>query len=193
MMKHNRTFKLLIGTVLIVAVFVATGLFSPTLAIGPGTGGSKIKVDSERIGPYVLLMATSPLPVTVGQMSVWVRVTGAADDQLRRDADVTVVAKLRGSNGPLVTAKGSHKNAGNDYDYVAHLDIDQAGQWDVTVTVVDDLGEAEAVFTEAVSRGRSAQGLVLIAIPFVLGIVGVGIYLWRRSANPDEGRMADDE
>ena len=181
-MKQNKTFRLSIAWLLIVAMFLINGLFNPTLAIGPGTGGSKIKVDNERIGPYVLLMATSPLPVTVGQMSVWVRVTGAADDQLRRDADVTVVAKPRGSDGPLVTAKGSHKNAGNDYDYVAHVDVDQTGQWDVTVTVTDDLGQAEATFTESVSRGSSAQTLGIIAIPFVLGIVGVGIYLWRRSA-----------
>ena len=181
-MNNNRIYQLPIAALLIVAIFLITGLFSPTLAIGPGTGGSKIKVDSERIGPYILLVATSPLPVTMGQMSVWVRVTGAADDQLRRDADVTVVAKPRGSDGPLVTAKGSHKNAGNDYDYVAHVDVDQTGQWDVTVTVTDDLGQAEAAFTESVSRGSSAQTLGIIAIPFVLGIVGVGIYLWRRSA-----------
>ena len=185
-MSHNKTLRLSLGAVLIVATFLLTGLFSPTMAIGPGTGGSKIKVDNERIGPFVLLVATSPLPVTVGKMSVWVRVAGAADNQLRRDAVVTVVAKPRGSDGPVVTATGSHKNAGNDYDYVAHVDVDQSGQWDVTITVTDDLGQAEAAFTEGVSQGRSAQGLLFIAIPFVLGIVGVGIYLWRRSAASDE-------
>lgn len=185
-MKINQSFRLSIAIILIATIFLLTGILSPVLAIGPGTGGSKIRVDGERIGPYTLLVATSPLPVTMGQMSVWVRVTGAADDQLRRNADVTIVAKPRGSDGPVVTAKGTHKNAGNDYDYVAHLDVDQTGQWDVTVTVTDELGQAEAAFTESVSRGSSAQTLGIIAIPFVLGIVGVGIYLWRRSAASDE-------
>ena len=137
--------KLLIKLLLVSAVFVIVGLFQPVLAIGPGTGGSKIRVNDEEHGPYILLVATSPLPVTVGQMNVWVRVTGLEDSQLHRDAKVLVEATLRG-DGSTVSAEGSHKNAGNDYDYVAHLDVEQSGQWDVTITVSDELGDAEVVF-----------------------------------------------
>ena len=118
--------KLSIYLLLGVAV-VIFGLVQPVLAIGPGTGGSKIQVNDEEYGPYSLLVATSPQPVRVGQMSVWVRVTGLEDDRLRRDATVLVKAALRGGNTP-VSADGNHKNAGNYYDYVAHLDIEPLGQ-----------------------------------------------------------------
>lgn len=154
----------------------------PAWAIGPGTGGSKIRVSDERIGPYVLLVATSPLPVTVGQMSVWVRVTDGSTNQVRPDATVMIEATPSNGGAP-VSAQGSHKNAGNNFDYVAHLEVEQTGQWNVKVTVKDELGEAEVSFVETVTQGISLNVVVGLAVPFaVIGII-LGIYLWRRSAN----------
>ena len=162
------------------ALFVTLAL--PAVAIGPGTGGSKVRVSDETIGPYVLLVATSPLPVKVGQMSVWVRVTDAVDNsQLRRDAVVTVTAMSR-TGGSTLKARATHQNAGNNYDYVAHFDVEEPGEWDVTVVVEDEPGRAEVSFVESVSRGLTTGLLVVLAIPFVLLAVGVGVYLWRRSA-----------
>ena len=157
-------------------------LFSPSaLAIGPGTGGSKIRINDEQHGPYILLVATSPLPVAVGQMSIWVRVTGLQDNQLRRDAKVLVEATPTGGGSPI-TAEGTHQNAGNDFDYVAHLPVDQTGQWDVKVSVSDELGETEVAFRETVTRGQNAAALIGMAIPFIVLALVVGIYLWRRSS-----------
>jgi hypothetical protein len=157
-------------------------LFSPSaLAIGPGTGGSKIRINDEQHGPYTLLVATSPLPVAVGQMSIWIRVTGLQDNQLRRDAKVLVEATPTEGGSPL-TAEGTHQNAGNDFDYVAHLAVEQTGQWDVKVSVSDELGETEVTFRETVTRGRTTAALIGLAIPFIVLALVVGIYLWRRSS-----------
>lgn len=180
-MKKNLLVRITLTIVLTICLFGAVGLFRPALAIGPGTGGSKIRVSDERIGPYILLVATSPLPVTPGQMSVWVRVTDAATDQLRRDAVVMIEAVPR-TGGPTLTTQATHQNAGNDYDYVAHLDVQQTGQWDVTVFVQDEPGDIQTAFTETVSRGLSATVLIAVAVPFVILAVAVGIFLWRRSA-----------
>ncbi len=167
---------------LIILSLVLALLAPPALAIGPGTGGSKIRVSDEPIGPYVLLVATSPLPVKVGQMSVWVRITDAAQaNQLRRDAAVTVAVIPRAGGSPQ-TAPATHQNAGNDYDYVAHFAVEKAGEYDVTVVVEDELGQAEVSFVETVSRGLTAGLLLGLAVPFVTLAVIVGIYLWRRSA-----------
>lgn len=154
----------------------------PALAIGPGTGGSKIRVSDERIGPYVLLVATSPLPVTVGQMSIWVRVTDSKTGKYRPDAMVMVKATPR-EGGNALTAQATHKNAGNDYDYVAHFEVQTAGQWDISISVQDELGQAEVPpFTETVTHGLSLNVVLGVALPFVVLAVVVGIYLWRRSA-----------
>ncbi len=167
----------------IISFLLFITLLAPSVAyaIGPGTGGSKIRVSDERVGPFILLVATSPLPVTVGQMSVWVRVTDIQTSQLRRDAVVSIRATPR-EGGETLTAEGSHKNAGNDYDYVAHLQVQKTGQWDVIVTVTDELGEAQVDFTETVTQGLSLGLLLGLAVPFIVLAIIVGIYLWRRSA-----------
>lgn len=162
------------------AILAALAAAYPALAIGPGTGGSKIRVSDEQIGPYVLLVATSPLPVKVGQMSVWVRVTDAQTGQLRRNSTVMVKVAPRQGDAPL-TAAATHQNAGNDYDYVAHFQVDQAGQWDITVTVADEPGQVETAFTETVTSGLSTSLLIALAVPFVVLALVVGMYLWRRS------------
>lgn len=151
-------------------------------AIGPGTGGSKIRVNEEQIGPYILLVATSPLPVAADQpMSVWVRVTDPASAELRREATVTVIATSR-NDGTSLTAQATHQNAGNDYDYVAHFPtIQTTGQWDITVTVEDAPGPAEVSFVETVSQGVNTTVIIGLAIPFVVATVIIGWYLWRRS------------
>jgi hypothetical protein len=179
MEKHGQVQRFLRPVFLALMIFGLMG--QPLQAIGPGTGGSKIRVNDEDIGPYTLLVATSPLPVTAGQMSVWVRVTGKEDQKLRRDAVVTIKATPR-EGGETLSTQGTHQSAGNDFDYVGHLAVEQSGQWDVTITVVDDLGDAEVVFTESVTRGRSGSALLVLAIPFVIVAVAVGIFLWRRSA-----------
>lgn len=166
-----------IALLLLITLFVPMGV----QAIGPGTGGSKIRVSDERVGPFILLVATSPLPVTVGQMSIWVRVTDNQTSQLRRNAVVTINATPR-EGGETLTAVGSHKNAGNDYDYVAHFQVEKTGQWDVSVSVADELGEAQVDFTETVTQGLSLGLLLGLAVPFIILAVIVGIYLWRRSA-----------
>ncbi|MCK6626383.1 MAG: hypothetical protein L6R45_14550 [Anaerolineae bacterium] len=171
------------GLSFVIALLLFMTLLMPVAvqAIGPGTGGSKIRVSDERVGPYILLVATSPLPVTVGQMSVWVRVTDIHTNQLRRDAIVTIRATPR-EGGETLMAEASHKNAGNDYDYVAHFEVQSTGQWDVTVSVTGEPGQAEVAFTETVTQGLSLGLLLSLAIPFIVLAIVVGIYLWRRSA-----------
>jgi hypothetical protein len=87
------------------------------------------------------------------------------------------------SGGSPVVAEGSHQNAGNDFDYVAHVEVPESGQWDVKVTVSDELGETEVSFRETVAQGRSTGALLGLAIPFIVLALVVGIYLWRRSAS----------
>jgi hypothetical protein len=180
--------RFLANLCLMLALCTSLALPDLALAIGPGTGGSKIRVSDEKIGPYILLVATSPLPVTVGQMSVWVRVSDGQTSQLRRDAVVQVEAAPR-SGGPTISAQANHKNAGNDYDYVAHLPgIQAAGQWDIKISVQDELGQAEVSFVETVTQGISLNVVVGLAVPFIVLAVVVGIYMWRRSEKGDEER-----
>lgn len=186
---HQRYQRSIFKTALVVWLVVITLAYlnSPALAIGPGTGGSKIRVNEERIGPYSLLIATSPLPVTLDQqMSVWVRITDPTTNDLRRDSEVMVAATHR-DTGQTLTAEATHQNAGNDYDYVAHFDVEEAGQWEITVNVSDEPGEAEVAFVESVASGLSLKLVVALAVPFLVLAIAIGVYLWQRS-----GRTSDE-
>lgn len=180
-MKRFQLYLIFINLSLIIILIAAPGLLRPVLASGPGTGGSKIRVNDEQVGSYTLLVATAPTPPTIGQMSVWVRVRDVETNKMRGDAVVMVEATPR-TGGPTLTAQGTHKNAGNNFDYVAHLEIEDFGQWDFTIYVEDELGLADVSFTETISGGSDFTLLIGLAIPFVVLAVGVGIYLWRRSA-----------
>jgi hypothetical protein len=177
-MKHIQWPWVVITLSLVISYLLAG--FHPALAIGPGTGGSKVRVDSQPVGPYVLLVATAPLPVMVGQMSIWVQVIESETESLLRDAIVTIEATPQ-NGSPTLTAQATHQNAGNNFDYVAHLDVEETGPWNFTVYVQDQPGEAEVSFVETVTSGRSLGALIELAIPFIVLALVVGIYLWRRS------------
>ena len=178
-MKPLRLYQISISLVFITTLLTAY-LPQPVLAHSP-TGGSKIRISDEKVGPYILLVATSPLPVTVGQMDVWVRVRDGETDKLLRDAVVMIEATPQ-RGGPTLAAQATHEHAGNAFDYVAHLDIEDAGQWNFTVYVEDEPGQIDVAFTESVDRESNIILLIGLAVAFVVLATVVGVYLWRQSA-----------
>lgn len=179
-MKRSQFYQIFISLPLIIILFAALGLLHPVLAHSP-TEGIKIWVNDEKIGPYVLLVATAPQPATVGQIDVWVRVAEDGTGRLLRNAVVMVEATSQ-DNGATLTTQATHELAGNAFDYVAHLDIEDAGQWDFTVYVEAEAGQADVTFTETVNRGWNTTLLIGLAVSFVVLAVMVGVYLWRQSA-----------
>lgn len=183
MVMNKRQRQILLSLLCFIALCATNSFIPLALAIGPGTGGSKIRVNEDHIGPYTVLVATSPLPVTLDQqMSVWVRISDPVTNNLRREAQVVIAATHRDS-GKTLTAEATHQNAGNDYDYVAHFDIKNTGQWDVTVTISDNPGVAQVSFVESVSSGLSVTVIVALGIPFIVLAAVIGVYLWRRSGS----------
>ena len=164
---------------IIILITVYGGVPNPALAHGP-TGTSKIRVNSETIGPYNLLVATSPQPVTMGPMSVWVRVADNETDRLLRNATVMVEATPP-SGGPALSAQATHDHAGNAFDYVAHLDINDGGEWNFVVYVEDEPGQVDVTFTETVSQALNLNLLIGLAVAFVILALVIGIYMYRQS------------
>lgn len=171
-------FKL--GLSLIIILFIVYGgVLDPALAHGP-TGSSKIRVDNETIGPYNLLVATSPQPITMGPLDVWVRVANDETDSLLRDATVIVEATPR-SGGSTLTAQATHDHAGNAFDYVAHLEINDGGEWNFIIYVDDEPGQINVTFTETVSQEFNLNLVMGLAVPIVVLALVIGIYMYRQS------------
>jgi hypothetical protein len=173
-------YQILIAFPIIVTLFTAQVWLRPALAHGP-VSSSKIAVNNEKFGPYILLVATSPSPATVGPMDIWVRVAQEETSQLLRDAVVTVEATPQ-SGSPALTAPATHEHAGNAFDYVAHLDLPEPGQWDFTIYVEHELGPVNVAFTETVAGGLNMGLLIALIVPFMALALIIGVYLWRQSA-----------
>lgn len=179
-MKSTRLDRIFISLALIIILFTAHNLLlGQALAHGP-EGSSKIRVNNEQIGPYTLLVATSPETIVVGPMSVWVRVEDNESESLLRDAVVMIEATPR-SGGSKITAQATHEHAGNAFDYVAHLDIEDSGPWDFTVTVEGDPGQTDVTFSDTVSGTSPTYLFIGLGIFLVVVVVAVGIFLARQS------------
>lgn len=170
---------------LMITLFAAHELYlEQALAHGP-EGSSKIRVDNEQVGAYSLLVATSPETIVVGEMNVWVRVADSETDKLLRDAVVMIEAAPR-SGGSKITAQATHDHAGNAFDYVAHLEIEDAGQWDFTVYVEDEPGQVDVTFSDIVSGGSPTNLIIALGVFLVVVVLAVGIFLARQSTAMSE-------
>lgn len=177
-------YKLCISFSIIVILLMTQAWLRPVLAHGPVTS-SKIRVNNEKLGPYILLVATAPSPATVGPMDVWVRVADDETSRLLRDAVITVEATPQHGNSTL-TAQATHEHAGNAFDYVAHLDLPDSGQWNFTIYVEQELGPVKVSFTETVTGGSNMSLLVGLGVAFTALAAIIGVYLWRQSAAASE-------
>jgi hypothetical protein len=179
-MKRHELYRIIIGLSLFITLFTTDGRLHSVLAHGPDTS-SQVKINNEKFGPYILLVAISPDPAIVGEMDVWVRVAEGETDRLLRDAVVVVEAAPR-SGGPTVTAQATHEHAGNAFDYVAHVDVEESGQWDFVIYVEDEPGSIDIAFTETVTGESNVVLLLGLAALFVALATGIGLYLWQQSA-----------
>ncbi len=179
-MKRLQLYQIFLSLSLTITLFIAQALLYPALAHNP-TGGIKIWINDQKVGPYILLVATYPQPATIGQMDVWVRVGEDGANRLLRDAVVTIEAKPRNGSPPQ-TVQATHELAGNAFDYVAHFNLDTAGQWDFTVYVASELGQVNVAFTDNVGW-LSPKLLLGVAVSIMILALIFAIYLWRQSAS----------
>jgi hypothetical protein len=140
--------------------------------LGPG-GGMRVITGDEAVGPYRLLITSSPEPAQVGQVTIAVRVTDLKTGETVKDADVRVTLTLPDADVDLEQA-ATHADAGSPVDYAAHLEIVEPGQYDGFVRITGPAGPAEVRFTQRVLPSRTTSTLLVLALPFaaVLAILG---------------------
>jgi hypothetical protein len=179
-MKRLQLYQIFLSLLLTISLFITSALLYPALAHAP-TGSVKIWVNDKKVGPYILLVATYPQPITIGQLDVWVRVGEDGANRLLRDAVVTIEAKPR-NGGPIQTIQATHELAGNAFDYLAHLNLEAAGQWDFTVYVASELGRVNVAFTETVGWLNPNLLFWVVVCIIILALI-FAVYLWRQLAS----------
>ena len=143
--------------------------------LGPG-GGTRVIAGDEIVGSYRLLFTSSPEPAQVGRVTFVVRLSDPKTDEKVRDVEVVVELK-HSATGATLSRAATHADAGNPIDYVAHIPLDQPGQWEGTLRVNGPAGSAELPFMLRISSKRQLSTLILAGVPFLV-VLGLLAGLW---------------
>jgi hypothetical protein len=168
-----RCSKWLLAALLLASLLVAPSAHAENL--GPG-GGTRVIAGDEIVGPYRLLFTSSPEPAQIGRVTFLVRLSDPKTSEKVRDAEVVIDLK-HSETGVLLSQPATHADAGNPTDYVAHLQLDQAGQWVGVLRVLGPAGAAELPFMQRISPKRQISTLILAGVPFLV-VLGLLAGLW---------------
>jgi hypothetical protein len=153
--------------------------------LGPG-GGTRVIVGDEIVGPYRLLFTSSPEPAQIGKVTFVVRVSDPRTDEKIRDAEAIIELK-HSETGATLSQAATHADAGNPTDYAAHVQLDQAGQWEGVLRVRGPAGSAELPFMQRVSPKRQLSTLILAGVPFLV-VLGLLAGLWYARSGSQQKR-----
>jgi hypothetical protein len=168
-----RCSKWLLAALLLASLLVAPQAQAENL--GPG-GGTRVIVGDEIVGPYRILFTSSPEPAQIGRVTFLVRLSDPKTDEKVRDAEVVVDLK-HSETGATLSQAAAHADAGNPTDYVAHVQLDQPGQWEGVLRVRGPAGSAELPFMQRISPKRQLSTLVIAGAPFLV-VLGLLAGLW---------------
>ena len=143
--------------------------------LGPG-GGTRVIAGDEIVGPYRLLFTSSPEPAQIGKVTFVVRLSDPKTDEKVRDAEAVIDLK-HSETGATLSQAATHADAGNPTDYVAHVQLDQPGQWEGILRVRGPAGSAELPFMQRISPKRQLSTLVIAGAPFLV-VLGLLAALW---------------
>jgi hypothetical protein len=177
--------------ILFIAIALLLIILTARVAAGEnlGPGGSRVLIGDQVVGPYRLLVTSSPNPATTGTVTFVVRVSDPQSGVSVRDAEVEV-ALTKGQTS--LSHAATHEDAGNAIDYAAHVEIAEEGSWRGTVRVAGPQGTSEADFLQLVTSPRTLNTVILVGIPFA-AIVVVFIAMWlvrSRSTESEEASVA---
>lgn len=149
--------------------------------LGPG-GGTRVIAGDEVAGPYRLYVVSSPEPAQIGPVTIVVRITDGKSGEKVKDAEVRVELALPAAGLRLEEA-ATHGDAASPIDYAVHIPITQAGRYDGLIRVSAAQGMAELRFTQRVLPPRATSTLLILALPFVAGLLILG-GLWYFRVGP---------
>ncbi|HEX9681353.1 MAG TPA: hypothetical protein VGA32_07855 [Anaerolineales bacterium] len=140
----------------------------------PGTGGRQIRLEDAPAGPYRVRALTSPIPPTVGELFVEVRITDPATGVVTEDVEVEILATPLEGDGTGLTAQALTELAPTPREFAALLPVPKPGFWRVVVRVRGPQGSGEAEFVERVVAYTHWIHVLSVGAP-VAGLLGL---LW---------------
>lgn len=162
-------------------------------AEGPGTGGRRVMLQDEQAGPYQLRVVTSPTPPRVENLYVEVRVKDPESGETLTDLEVYTRAEPDEGDAESITAQAVHDIAPIPTEYAAHLPVEEAGVWRITVQVDGPQGRGEVSFLTRVSGSTAVGTVVAVGLPIAGLALLIGVFLWlqRESKRAEAPSVSD--
>ncbi|MBX6754346.1 MAG: hypothetical protein IRY86_08950 [Thermorudis peleae] len=143
---HQRGWWLLV--LLVLGLVQSLGMASFASA-----NGGQVRVAGEHVGPFIVTVYTSPIPLQTGTADVSVLVQRPDTQDVVNDATVTVTMTPVGDESAAKTFPATHDQATNKLYYAANIPVDRAGRYHFTVTVQGADGSGTVSFDADVVRG----------------------------------------
>ncbi|MGH2625892.1 MAG: hypothetical protein ACRDHY_04490 [Anaerolineales bacterium] len=140
----------------------------------PGTGGRQIRLEDAPAGPYRVRALTSPIPPTVGELFVEVRVTDPAIGAVTEGVEVEILASPLEGEGTGLTVPARTDLAPTPREFAALLQVPEPGFWRVVVRVHGPQGSGQAEFVERVVANTHWIHILSVGAPLA-GLLGL---LW---------------
>lgn len=166
------------------SILVLAALPTSVWAQEPGTGGRQIRLEDAPAGPYRVRALTSPIPPTVGELFVEVRVTDAASGVVTEDVEVEILATPLEGTGTGLAVPALGELAPSPREFAALLAVPAPGFWRVVIRVRGPQGSGQAEFVERVVPYTHWIHILTVGAPLG-GLLGLlWFYTRARRANP---------
>lgn len=143
-------------------------------------GGGAPRVSAEESGPYLLYVWTEPDPLQVGQVHFTVGVTvrsANGSETPVTDADVSVTLRPQSAPASAVELRAQPGAGGGAVYYEADTNIEQAGDWLVSVEVMGDQGSGDVEFAVTIAPASTGAQWVYLIAGLLLFVLVIAMFL----------------
>jgi len=149
----------------------------PVLSYGPvSANGRATLLISQEAGPYRIDVSMLPGKAVVGKNHLSILVRSLANDQVVTAATINVSAA--GPEGATDLGPMPARNASSPQFFDLDLPFDAAGDWEVSIAVSSQLGEATIQVPLQVQQGDSTNWILIAAVG--VAILAASIWTWDR-------------
>ncbi|MBA3533391.1 MAG: hypothetical protein H0T73_15835 [Ardenticatenales bacterium] len=146
---------------------------APVLAEGPLSGGTRIYIDKEPLGPFMVTSFAAPNPPVITD-NLWVTVQVRDGAKAVTDARIWVIVTPR--DGVPQRIEAVHELAASALDYTAYFPVTTPGPYEVRIEMEHPSGTGSTLYPVQVSEPLTSYIFLLMALPFLL----VALFLVRR-------------
>jgi hypothetical protein len=161
-------------------LFAVALLFSLLPAALQAHGGGAPRVSGEQAGSYLIYVWTEPDPLQVGQVHFTVGVTTRSANGSETpvtDADVSVTLQSQSTPASSVKLRAEPGAGGGAVYYEADTNIEQAGDWLVSVEVAGDQGNGDVAFAVTIAPASTGSQWVFLIAGLLLFVLVIAVFL----------------